>query len=388
MLRISRLLKQAYDSNIIGHEPQSRQYVVIWNLTNLCNLSCFHCYANANSKFGNEELNTKEALKVIDDLLDLQVLVLIMSGGEPLLRSDFFDLATYAREKGIFCALSSNGTFINEVQVKRILDSRIDYVGISIDGKPEIHDEFRGRRGAYEASLRAIRLCKDAGIKVGLRFSLTSHTWTQVPCIFDLFEREGLSKLYISHMNYSHDAMSHLALQPRETRKVMRFIVSKSLEYLRDGSTSREIVTGNNSADAPFLLLTIGQENPALAKNIFDIFQDPASNGDRSRLINIDPGGETHPDPYCKFISFGNVRESSVVQILHSTRDSPFVTHKNLKRPFKGRCGACRFFSLCGGNSRARSYAQSYNWWGSDPSCYLTDEEISLNGNGPEGQII
>ena len=379
MLRISKMLQK-----VCHPAPQSKRHVksgmvVIWNLTNRCNLACPHCYAHATSKGVANELSTRDAKKVIDDLARQKVLVLILSGGEPILRQDLHELATYAKERGISCALSTNGTLINESHVRKILKSGISYVGISIDGIGETHDQFRGKQGAYTASLKAIRLCRDAGIKVGLRLSLTAHTDRALPKIFDLFEEEKLVKLYLSHMNYSDKAVKHIALNPAKTRESMRFVIQKAMEYLNDGSLSREIVTGNNDADGPFLFLSMQQQNNDNAKSLYNLLAKAGGNSSGVRLANIDSLGNVHPDPFCRNITLGNVNQKPFIQIWSTPENSLVVSLRERKTPFNGRCGSCKFINICGGNSRARAFTHHNDWWGSDPMCYLKEEEISIN---------
>ena len=379
MLRISRLLRELYfPASQRRNHPRSG-LVVIWNLTNRCNLACPHCYAHVESNGVADELSTEEAKNVIDDLAHQQILVLILSGGEPILRSDLYELATHAREKGIICALSTNGTLIDERHVKKILKSGISYIGISIDGTPERHDAFRGRHGAYRSSLKAIRLCRDQGIKVGLRVSLTSHTASELPRIFDLFENERLVKLYISHMNYAHKAGSRMALEPIETRRIMCLVVKKAIEYLKDDSFFRDIVTGNSDADAPFLFLSLKRQDSDLARSLYNHLMQNGGNASGGRLANIDPWGEVHPDPFSRHINLGNVRQQPFSQIWNECSDPLVVSLRQRKTPFKGRCGKCRFVGICGGNSRARAFAHCNDWWGSDPLCYLSDDEIAVN---------
>ncbi len=379
MLRISKILKKIHHTG-----PQSKRHVksgmvVIWNLTNRCNLACPHCYANANSKGTVNELSTRDAKEVIDDLARQKILVLILSGGEPILRQDLYELAAYAREKGISCALSTNGTLINRLHVRKILKSGIDYVGISIDGIGEAHDQFRGKKGAYSASLKAIRLCRDAGIRVGLRLSLTGHTARALPGIFDLFEEENLVKFYISHMNYSDKAVKHIALNPDRTRESMSFVIQKAIEYQNDESFMREIVTGNNDADGPFAFLSMQQIDKDHAESLYQLLAKTGGNSSGVRLANIDSSGEVHPDPFCRNITLGNVNQKPFSQIWSTPEHSLVVSLRERKTPFNGRCGSCRFINICGGNSRARAFAHYDDWWGSDPMCYLTDEEILNN---------
>ncbi len=375
MLRISRLIREASAGH--GAAVDRRGHVVIWNVTGRCNLACHHCYARART--GSEELTPHEACKVIDEIARQDIFVLILSGGEPLLREDLFDLIAHARARGISCALSTNGTLIGEKQVRRLEESGIGYVGISIDGTPQTHDRFRGKAGAYEASLKAIRLCRQAGIKVGLRFSLTSLTAPGLPAAFELVEREDLPKIYLSHLNYVDKGMQRWAPAPTKIREVMRFVLAKASEYADHEDRFREIVSGNNTADGPYLFLTMKRERPSLAPRIRDLLVRRQIDAWRSRLFNIDARGDVHPDPFCPNLSFGNVRRTPLRDILLLSQDSPLEASQKGYRSLTGRCGRCVLSDLCGGNSRPRAFAETNSWWGSDPQCYLTLEETGMN---------
>ena len=204
MFRIShymQLLSQPPPDTI----PAARQPsgpVVIWNLIRRCNLTCKHCYSiSADIDFPGE-LSTTEIYAVMDDLKRFGVPVLILSGGEPLLRPDIYDISARARAMGFYVGLSSNGTLIDADNIERIASIGYDYVGISLDGMRATHDRFRQKQGAFDASLAAIRLCRDAGIKVGMRFTPTQDTAHELPDILRLMDAEGVDKLYVSHLNY------------------------------------------------------------------------------------------------------------------------------------------------------------------------------------------
>ena len=123
--------------------------VVVWNSTRTCNLKCRHCYMSSDAKKYANELTTVEAKKFIDDLADFKVPVLLFSGGEPLIRPDFFELADYAAKKGVRPTLSTNGTLITRQVAQKIKDIGVGYVGISLDGLREVNDKFRGKEGAF-----------------------------------------------------------------------------------------------------------------------------------------------------------------------------------------------------------------------------------------------
>ena len=127
------------------------------------------------------ELSTSEAFAVMDDLKRFRVPVLILSGGEPLLRPDIFDIAKRAKAKGFYVGLSSNGTLIDENNIAKIAECDFNYVGVSLDGIRETHDKFRRLDGAFEASLKGIRLCRDLGLKIGVRFTMTQDNAHDLP---------------------------------------------------------------------------------------------------------------------------------------------------------------------------------------------------------------
>jgi len=162
--------------------------VVVWNITRQCNLKCIHCYAKADAGTAPNELSTKEGMALIDDLAAMGVPVLLISGGEPLMRKDMPDLAAYAVKKGMRAVISTNGTLITKEKAKRLKDIGLSYVGISIDGTREINDKFRGINGAFSAAIDGVQNCLEAGIKVGLRFTINRFNAGEIPALFDILE--------------------------------------------------------------------------------------------------------------------------------------------------------------------------------------------------------
>ncbi|MBP7489267.1 MAG: radical SAM protein, partial [Azospira sp.] len=160
MFRISQFMDELVTPSTVGPRRNPPGPVVIWNLVRRCNLTCKHCYSISADKDFPGELNTEQVFTVMDDLKAFRVPVLILSGGEPLLRPDIFDIARRAKGMGFYVGLSSNGTLINEANIDAIADIGFDYVGVSLDGIKETHDRFRRLEGAFDASLAGIRLCK------------------------------------------------------------------------------------------------------------------------------------------------------------------------------------------------------------------------------------
>jgi len=225
--------------------------VVIWNLTRRCNLRCRHCYTVSADVDLPGELSHDQALATLDDLGDFGVPALILSGGEPLDRFDFFDLARAARPKVRMLALSTNGTKIHGQTADRVAEIGFDYVGISIDGIGATNDWFRGVDGAFNDAVRGVRECRARGIKVGLRFTLTRDNAGQLPDLLRLCDDEGVDKFYLSHLVYAgrgdknrgEDAVHD------HTRAALDTLIARGWQAAT-GQAPLDIVTGNNDADA------------------------------------------------------------------------------------------------------------------------------------------
>ncbi len=184
MFRLTQLLGELVQPTPAGPRRDPPGPVVIWNLIRRCNLKCKHCYSISGDVDFPGELATKDVFAVMDDLKAFRVPVLILSGGEPLLRPDIFEVAHRAKAMGFYVGLSSNGALIDQGNIGRIRDVGFDYVGISLDGIGAVHDAFRGKAGSFDASLKGVRLCLDQDIKVGLRFTMTMDNHRGTRCRF------------------------------------------------------------------------------------------------------------------------------------------------------------------------------------------------------------
>jgi MoaA/NifB/PqqE/SkfB family radical SAM enzyme len=284
-------------------------YILIWNLTNRCNLHCAHCYSSA-SVPGDGELSADEVSKLIPQLGPAGVRFAILSGGEPLMRGDLFDIAGELRKAGIRTYLSTNGLLVDRDNVERIRDS-FDYVGISIDGEPEVHDRFRGKKGAYAESLNAMRLCMEKGLRVGLRYTLTPMTRQSLSYIFDLVQREGIPKIYVSHLVYSGRGKRLTDLEREDYRGAAGFVMEKAFEYVQR-EAGIDVVTGNNEADAVLLLKEFERRYPGRYQMMFDTLKVWGGNQAGVRVINIDYRGEVKPDPFFRD-SLGSIRARPVL---------------------------------------------------------------------------
>ena len=358
-----------------GHGP-----VVAWNMTRTCNLHCRHCYMDADAKRHTGELTTAEAKHFIDDLAAFHVPALLMSGGEPLVRKDFFELAEYASAHGVRPTLSTNGTLIDEEAAKKIKASGVAYVGVSLDGPQHINDAFRGKDGAYAAAMRGIRNCVSVGQRVGLRFTINKANVDHLDEIFDFIEQEHIDRACFYHLVYAGrgEAMSDEDVTPAESRRAMDTIIRRTRDYEARG-IEKEILTVDNHCDGVYLYLTAKRDgDEALASRIWDLISMNGGNRSGIAFGEVDPEGNVHPDQFTRHHTFGNVRERPFGEIWQDESSAILAGLKERKPLLKGRCAKCRFLDQCNGNFRTRAEARTGDYWESDPACYLTDEEIGL----------
>ena len=353
--------------------------VVVWNSTRTCNLKCRHCYMDSDSRLYNDELTTAEAKKFIDDLAEFKVPVLLFSGGEPLIRPDFFELAAYTAAKGIRPTLSTNGTLITREIAQEIKSIGIGYVGISLDGLAEVNDKFRGVEGAFKLAMRGIENCVAVGQRVGLRFTINHHNFEELDKIFDFIEAEKINRVCFYHLVYSGRGSQMLDedITPAESRQAMDTIIRRTKDFARRG-LDKEILTVDNHCDGVYMYLKAladgDDETAAQIKKFIGM-----NGGNRSGIAfgEVDPLGYAHPDQFTQHHTFGNVRERKFGDIWTDTSNPILAGLKNRKSLLKGRCAKCKFLDACNGNFRTRAEAVTGDFWASDPSCYLTDKEIS-----------
>ena len=355
--------------------------VVIWNLTRRCNLKCRHCYTvSADVKFPGE-LSHEQAMDTLEDLGSFKIPALILSGGEPLDRSDWFEIATRARQLVRMLALSTNGTKIHGEDADRIAEIGFNYVGISLDGIGDTNDWFRGVDGAFSDALRGVRECKKRGIKVGLRFCLTEGTKHNLPDLLKLCDDEGVDKFYLSHLVYAGrgDKNRGEDAEHAMTRWGQDLLLERAWEAA-SGGRPLDIVTGNNDADAGYFLQWAAERfTPDQVAHVRDHLEAWGGNSSGLGVANIDNLGKVHPDTYWSDYTVGNVKQTPFSALW--TGDDPMLELLRTRpRPLKGRCGVCKLKQVCGGNTRIRALQVTGDPWAEDPACYLNDDEIGVEG--------
>jgi heme d1 biosynthesis radical SAM protein NirJ len=388
MFRISQYLRDLAEAERTGSYPAlpARRGaglpgpVVIWNLIRRCNLTCKHCYAlSADHEYAGE-LSTQEVFTVMDDLRAYRVPVLILSGGEPLLRPDLFDIADRAKVMGFYVGLSTNGTLIDAPMANRVARARFNYVGISLDGIGAVHDRFRRLDGAFDLSLAAVRHLHERGVKVGLRYTMTDLNAGELPALLQLMHDEGAEKFYFSHLNYAGRGNIHRGRDAHfiATRRAMDLLFDTAWRDAQAGSP-REYVTGNNDADGVYLLQWVRERFPRWVEPLRQHLQAWGGNSSGVNVANIDNLGVVHPDTMWWHHSLGSVRERPFSAIWSDTSDPLMAGLKQRPRAVGGRCAQCQHFAICGGNTRVRAQQVTGDAWAEDPGCYLDDAEIGLD---------
>ncbi|MFP4445261.1 MAG: 12,18-didecarboxysiroheme deacetylase [Desulfosudaceae bacterium] len=353
--------------------------VVVWNVTNRCNLKCRHCYAQAKPYPHENELTTAEGMALIDDLAAFGAPVLLFSGGEPLMREDLLELAGYAVEKGMRAVISTNGTLIDENTAGRLRDIGLSYVGISLDGDRKTNDHFRGVAGAFDQAMTGITNCQQTGIKVGLRFTINNLNADKVPVIFDILEEKEIPRVCFYHLVYAGrgSTLINNDLSHEETRQTVDLIMDRTRD-LHDRGLDKEVLTVDNHADGPYVYLRLLRENPERAAAVLELLKMNEGNSSGRGIGCVSWDGEVHADQFWRHYSFGNVKDRPFSEIWTDTSEPLMGRLKDKGKHVTGRCAQCRWLDICAGNFRVRAEAATGDLWAPDPACYLTDEEIGL----------
>lgn len=358
---------------------KDKKPVIVWNITRRCNLKCVHCYAHSKDIHYQNELSTDEGKALIDNLAEFGVPVLLLSGGEPLVRKDLPELAGYAVQKGMRAVISTNGTLITKEKAKILKDIGLSYVGVSLDGMEEIHDKFRGVKGAFKLAMEGIENSQEAGIKVGLRFTINKFNVNEIPAVFDLLEKRNIPRICFYHLVYAgrgselvKDDLSH-----EETRKAVDLIMDRTKD-MHDRGIEKEVLTVDNHADGPYLYLRMLEKDPKRAKEVLELLEMNEGNNSGRGIGCVSWDGEVFADQFWRHHSFGNIRKRPFSEIWTDLSEPLMAKLKDKKPHVKGRCAQCKWLNICAGNFRVRAEAVYDDVWAPDPACYLTDQEIGI----------
>jgi len=321
--------------------------IIAWEVTGACNLSCEYCRASATASPAEGELSTKEALAFIDEVAPRRPM-LILSGGEPLLRTDIFDIARYARDRGVRVSLATNGTLLTPEAVEKINGAGIIRVSISLDGPaPDIHDAFRGR-GSFDLAMRGIETLRGR-VDFQINMTVTKENLNVVGATMDLAEKLGAVAFHLFFLVPTGRGREEELATPGEQDEILR-------QVARD-SRNRKIE----------VKVTCAPQYGRIAREVLAESERRGVLGSAclagTNFVFISRTGDVTPCGYLPIVT-GNVREEKFSDIWES---SPVFVDLR-KRELVGRCGGCDRRKVCGG-CRARAYALTGDYLESDPLC-------------------
>jgi radical SAM protein with 4Fe4S-binding SPASM domain len=381
MINISKLYcGLAGESDHLRYGQQnSFSPVVAYNCTSRCNLKCLHCYSNSTADLSSSDLSTTEAKQLLRQLAEVNCPVVLFTGGEPLLRNDLFDLLAEAKQLALRTVISTNGTLIDSAAAKKLAGLGVSYVGISIDGDQSFHDAFRQSPGCFKAALAGVENCQKAGLKTGLRFTITKQNANKIPVIFDIAASANIRRICFYHLVKAGRAkkLNSQLLTPQQTRHAVDTIIEKTKEFVQKKLVD-EVLTVGNHADGPYLLVKMTKEKNHRFEKAGQLLLANGGNKIGEKIASVGWDGSVYPDQFWRNYSLGNVKDKTFRQIWNNPNE-PVLNKLRKKNEFADkRCLRCKWFDLCKGNFRFLGPQSNDKYWLNEPACYLTDEEIAI----------
>ncbi|MFQ5799217.1 MAG: radical SAM protein [Bacteroidota bacterium] len=331
------------------HKP----YLISWNVTRRCNLNCAHCYMDAGMRevASESELTTSEGFQLLDEIAELSPgAMLVLTGGEPLLRRDIFDLAQYGVRKKLMVVLGTNGYLVTEEVVKKLVDIGVRGLGISLDSSnPKEHDNFRGKDNSWQRAMGAMQACRKWRLEFHVQTSITSGNVSEIPYLIELSRHQGAKVFNLFFLVCTGRGQQVTDISPTQYEEVLSLIVLSGGQY-------RDMMV--RARCAPYISRIARQSGKG-----FPLYQDYVGCIAGTNYCRITPEGQVTPCPYLPVVA-GNLREKSFFEIWHQSKIFDQLREANLR----GKCGICDYKSICGG-CRARAFASTGNYLAEDSWC-------------------
>lgn len=335
--------------------------MIAWEVTRSCNLNCVHCRAASGLGPYSGELSTEKCLKLIDEIAAASSPVIILTGGEPLLRPDIFEIATYGTNKGLRMVMATNGTLVTPTVAQKMIQSGIKRVSISIDGKDEhSHDTFRQEKGAFEKAMAGIEILKDAGMEFQINTTITTANLDQIKDILELAKKIGAAAHHI-FLLVPTGRGKDLAGQA-----ITAADYEETLMWFHQESLNCEIQL--KATCAPHYFRIMHQNKPKGEKPVKKAgghFHE-STRGCLGGITFcfISHVGQVQPCGYLE-LNCGNVKKKSFADIWENSE--VFRDLRDYSK-YEGKCGHCKFIKVCGG-CRARAYEATGNYLAEEPLC-------------------
>lgn len=343
-------------------------FLIVWNITRACNLRCKHCYESALVP-EKDELSTKEALKCVDDMAEAGVAYIAISGGEPLVRKDLFEIIKRLNEREISFSIATNATLLTKKNAKKLKENKCSYVQISLDGStPETHNSFRGKN-AFEKTIQGIKNVVEADLIVGTAMTVTNHNLHEVPAVVDLSENLGVQ--FFMHYNFIPTGrgteIADLDISPEQREELLNWISNQAgnrkISLLSTAPQYSRVALAKGKGCSLTHFDVMGQ-NPELGDSVRFLAEFVGGCGTGRLYMALEPNGDMEP---CVFIPIilGNIKTDSLLDIWHN---HPSLLALRKREEFKGHCQVCQNRNICGG-CRARAYGYYRDLQGPDPGC-------------------
>ena len=349
-------------------------FLVVWNISRACNLNCKHCYEEAHTA-APDELTTQEALEAVDKMADAGIAYIAISGGEPLMRPDLWQITKRMGEREVAFSIATNGTMLTKQNVEKLKKYNCRYVQISLDGATaKTHDEFRGMPGMFEKTIQGIKNSVEAGLTVGIATTVTKHNYDEIPDIIKLADK--LKVNIWMHYNFIPVGRGKNIIKtditPEQRDRLLKLLIEK-----------RPVVSPSLLSTAPQYAMTCVENEAAISLTHFDAFSQNPEIGNKINFLAefvggcgaarlycaLEPNGDIEP---CVFIPIkaGNIKTDDLVDLWHN---SELFKKIRDRENFKGNCGTCKYRNICGG-CRARAYGYLGDIQESDPGCILNKD--------------
>lgn len=345
-------------------EKQTKVQAVSWNITRLCNLKCMHCYLPAGFVDTDEfphgyhrdaELSQTQCFRIIDEIAEINPnILLILTGGEPLLRPDILAISKYAADTGFLVVIGTNGVLLNDEVVEQMQQHGVTGAGLSIDSiQPTNHDRFRGMEGAWKATMNGVEALKRAKLDFLVQTSVTQWNYDEIPRIVEFAYQLGAKVLNLYFLVRTGRGKTVMDLSAAQYEKMLETMFQLQADYSGKMLIAAKCaphykrVIYEQQSDSAFLQ---GYPSGTCPCGIY--------------YCRISPEGELTPCPYLP-VSVGNLKSESFVKLWNEAETFQKLRDRTL---LEGKCGACEFREVCGG-CRARAYADTGNYLAADTSC-------------------
>jgi radical SAM protein with 4Fe4S-binding SPASM domain len=371
---VTTVLKSLGEYGVTEPQKLTAPFLVVWNYTKMCNLRCIHCYSNAGVP-APDELSFKEKIRAVDELAEAGVVSIAFSGGEPLLGKDFYEVAEYASEQGFYVSVATNGTLVTKNVARKLADF-VDYVEVSLDhSQPELHDRFRGKRGAFKKTLKGIRNCAETDMLTCVATTVTRSNLGCIPDLIDIAEDLGADRFIAFNfipIGRGKETVD-LDISPDQKEELLKYLYrangTKAIQVFSTAPQFARVAFEETEKKEKGDIVVTHFATYSLSKRAAAIANFIGGCGAGRLYCSLEHNGDIQP---CVFmpIRVGNIREG----FERIWKESPVLKTLRDRTLLKGHCSQCQYNLVCGG-CRARAYRYMGDVTAPDPGCINNSKE-------------